>query len=72
MSDNNNKFYVPLKFWFSYNPQNQIDIYNYDFCLRYSKMDFKLKNIDGLIICPRQKQKRKCNDEYSKNSRLKK
>lgn len=77
MSDNNNKeiyknYFVPLKFWFSYNPRNQIDIYNYDFWLQYSKTDVKFKKMDELIICPKQKQKRKCNYEYGKNSRLKK
>jgi hypothetical protein len=77
MSDNNNKeidinYFVPLKFWYCNNPRNHIDIYNYDFWLQYSKTDVKLKNIDELIIYPKQKQKRKCNDEYGKNSRLKK
>lgn len=73
MSDNNKQekiWYTPLPFTFC----RSYSIYgnNYMSIPSNIKINVKLKSLDELITYPKQNRKRKCNDTYGKDNRLKK
>jgi hypothetical protein len=70
MFDNNKKekiWYEPLPFTFCRSYGNSYMSIPSDI-----KINVKLKSLDELITYPKQNRKRKCNDTYGKDNRLKK